>query len=665
MLEIIREEVPITRIRRNFASKNPTWFNKQIINLRNRKQKAHKVYRKHKSQEHLDDYLSICDQLNLAISVALTNYNIKTEAEIKSCPRNFFNYVKTKLKSSSFPSTMSLDGKEADNSENICNLFANFFQETYTSFTDNDRDFDYFSYLPQFSTDIGVGHINAHDILMGLENLDASKGPGPDGIPPVFMKKLATELTTPLFWLFNLSLQCGKFPLEWKKSFLVPIYKSGKKSDIRNYRGIALISCIPKLFESIINKNIFAQIKNRITNSQHGFFKGRSTTTNLLEFVNYSLVAMEKGNQVETLYTDFSKAFDRLDIPMLIFKLEKIGFEKSLLNWIESYLTDRQQIVKFNEKKSNPIQVTSGVPQGSHLGPLLFILYINDISFTLKHIRVLIYADDMKLFLEIKKDNDLNIFRNEIESFYKWCCKSLLALNVKKCNVITYSRKLCTTNTSFSLGNQSVPRCDKIRDLGIILDSKLTFIDHYNTIVHRASNMLHFIKRFCYNFQDPYTIKTLYVAYVRSILEYCCIVWSPHMKRHEERIESIQKQFLLYALRRLEWTVYPLPSYESRCMLINIQTLKERRDYFMASFVNDIVSQRIDSPSILSKLNFYVPTRQLRNRTLFAVEYYRTNYAKFGPINQMMMVYNQHCERIDLSMSRPKLKEYFVTLRNS
>lgn len=218
------------------------------------------------------------------------------------------------------------------------------------------------------------------------------------------------------------------------------------ESDIRNYRGIAIISCIPKLFEAIINKNIFAQIKNRITHMQHGFYKGRSTATNLLEFINFSLTAMDNGNHVEALYTDFSKAFDRIDIPMLLFKLQKMGIEPRLLKWLESYLTNRQQIIKVKGKTSHPIQVTSGVPQGSHLGPLLFILYINDISFILKKTKVLIYADDMKLYMEIRNQEDINIFQNEIRIFHTWCSKNLLQLNIKKCNLISFSRKRNTPN---------------------------------------------------------------------------------------------------------------------------------------------------------------------------------------------------------------------------
>lgn len=214
-----------------------------------------------------------------------------------------------------------------------------------------------------------------------------------------------------------------------------------------------------------------------------------------------------------------------------------------------------------------------------------------------------------------------------------------------------------------TLGSQSVEKCMRIRDLGVILDSKLTFIDHYNTIINRANSMLAFIKRFSHSFHDPYTIKTLYIAYVRSILEYCSLVWSPFSVTHEERIESIQKQFLLFALRKLGWARFPLPPYEARCRLISIQTLKKRREFAKVSFVNDIVSHRIDSAELLSKLNFYVPSRQLRNRNIFITNHYRTNYAKFGPLNQIMATYNLHSESIDFTMTKSKLKQYFDSIR--
>lgn len=338
-----------------------------------------------------------------------------------------------------------------------------------------------------------------------------------------------------------------------------------------------------------------------------------------------------------------------------------MGLTRTLLKWIESYLTDRTQVVRFKGKTSTAVNVISGVPQGSHLGPLLFILFVDDVNLVLNRLNVLIYADDMKLYMEICSRLDLQHFQDEIDVFYNWCTKSLLDINVKKCNIISYSRKHTTHDFTCTLGNQLIVRCNKIRDLGVILDSKLTFVDHVNTTIHRAYNMLGFIKRFSFHFKDPYTIKTLYVAYVRSILEYCTVVWSPYQETYIGRIESVQKQFLLFALRKLGWTTFPLPSYESRCMLINIETLKKRREIAMISFINDIISQRINSVNLLASLNFYAPSRILRIRNLFHVTPQRTIYAKNRPINRMMNIYNKYCEIIDVTMPKAKLRKILTS----
>lgn len=366
---------------------------------------------------------------------------------------------------------------------------------------------------------------------------------------------------------------------------------------------------------------------------------------------------MDRNNLVETLYTDFSKAFDRVDIPLLLFKLKRMGLTTTLLKWIESYLTSRTQLVRFKGKTSTVINVTSGVPQGTHLDPLCFNMFVDDVNLVLKHTKVLIYADDMKLYKEICNEMDLHHFQDEIDIFFNWCTKSLLELNIKKCNIISYSRKHTHHNFKFTLGNQLIQRSDKLRDLGVILDSKLTFVEHFNTMVNKAFSMLGFIKRFSYNFKDPYTIKTLYISYVRSIIEYCSVVWCPYQPTHVARIESVQKQFLLFALRKLGWSSLRLPLYESRCMLINIETLEKRREIAQISFINDVMSQRVQSEYLLENLNLYVPSRILRTRSLFQVMPHRTIYASNKPVNQMMNTYNQYCEHIDITMSRALIRK--------
>jgi len=161
-------------------------------------------------------YQDICEELYSAINAANEEYNRKVESEVKSCPKNFFNYVKSKSKSNNFPSQMHLDENVGNNPQEICNLFAKFFKEVYTSFSEADRDREYFSFIPEYSNDISVNPLSENDVLTALKNLDASKGPGPDGIPPAFLKNLAEELTLPFHHLFNMSLKTGIFPEIWK-----------------------------------------------------------------------------------------------------------------------------------------------------------------------------------------------------------------------------------------------------------------------------------------------------------------------------------------------------------------------------------------------------------------------------------------------------------------
>lgn len=238
----------------------------------------------------------------------------------------------------------------------------------------------------------------------GMLRLKDSLGVGPDLVPPAILKKCAQSLSGPLTVVFNKSLFAGIFPHVWKLSHITPIFKSGSRKQITNYRSIAILPSVGKLFESLLTTSISPAFSHVISSCQHGFVRGRSTCTNLTEFTSFALQSIESGKQVDVVYTDFSKAFDRIHHGILFRKLENLGVHSSLLAWIKSYLTDRSQYIMIQGRHSRVFRVKSGVPQGSHLGPLLFILFINDIVESLQHCRCLLFADDSKLFNPLVTD---------------------------------------------------------------------------------------------------------------------------------------------------------------------------------------------------------------------------------------------------------------------
>lgn len=308
-----------------------------------------------------------------------------------------------------------------------------------------------------------------------------------------------------------------------------------------------------------------------------------------------------------------------------------MGFPNDLLRWISSYLTGRTQKVLFKNNLSNVLRVTSGVPQGSHLGPLLFTLFINDLPEVLTNSRVLMYADDVKLCVQYKDVACQSDLQTDLDNFQTWCRVNLLNLNGSKCKLMTFSRVVPKLAT-YTLNCCSLERINSVDDLGIRLDPKLDFIDHISCMVNKARSMLGFIKRWSKEFDDPYVTKTLYISLVRPILEYGSCVWSPQYEVHSKRIESVQKNFLLFALRGLNWDAEQrLPSYHSRLLLINLPSLANRRIMLGITFIYNLIHGDVESIDLLGQLNFHVPSRNTRSYIPLVLRHCRTSFEMHEP----------------------------------
>lgn len=401
---------------------------------------------------------------------------------------------------------------------------------------------------------------------------------GPDDIPAIFLKNCAYSLTYPVTHLFNMSLNSGIFPDVWKETFIVPLHKTGDASNVRNYRPISKLCAVSQLFDSLVHKRLSNIFHPFIAPEQHGFVKGRSTLTNLLDLTENIHSSFSRRSQVDVIYTDYAKLFDKLNHAATIYKLKCSGVCGSLLRWFVSYLENRSQVVSLGSAYSGKFSATSGVPQGSHLGPLLFILFVNDLrSFLDPEVFLSLFADDCKIYKEISSLADCKILQDNLNKFVDYCNQFQLKLNLQKCQRITFSRSDSKVEYVYKLNGESVSEVHVIRDLGVVLDSRLSFREHINFVCNKALKMLGFVFRTCKPFNDANTVKTVYYSFVRSHLEYCSQVWNCTHQNSSTQIERIQRKFARFMFRKGFTSGLSEFHYSPVLESLNVRSLESRR----------------------------------------------------------------------------------------
>lgn len=618
---------------------------KKIKNLRNKFYKKYKSMNDGESKRLYDHYSREFSFLNKFL---YKQYLLSFQYKIKHNPRSFWHYVQSKKTCSDYPSVMDFGDISANSTSDIVNLFSFYFKSNFENQipVTNHKFLD----LVESCVDFGFMQLDDEDIINGIMNIKQSQKLDMDQFSAFLLKNLHLSICTPLKMIFNKSLSEGTFIDNWKVSFVTPIFKSGRKSNICDYRPIAKLSNVSKIFEHIMFQKIYFTVKPFLSDCQHGFTHGRSTTTNLLAFSNFCLTSFEKGFQVDSIYLDFSKAFDKISHYILISKLSKMGFHSKSLQWISSYLSNRRCIVSIDGYNSVPYIVTSGVPQGSILGPLLFNLFINDISSCISYSRCLLYADDMKLFKCVTNMLDATLLQLDISAVVRWCSLNRMILNPDKTFYLCFTRLRCPIFMEFYVNGGRIQQVQEMLDLGVLFDSKLIFNSHVDYIIPKVYSVLAFIRRHSNEFDDPYIRKVLYTSFVRSKLEYAHMVWNPSTDIQINRIERVQKKFLKFALSSLNF-IPPVPSYESRCRLICLPTLLNRRLHQSMIFLYKVISGIIDCSFLLSLIGFNAPCRDLRRFAFFNIPYHRTNYGMNEPILKSLREFNRICELHDVDFS--------------
>lgn len=634
----------------------PPWYNSGLIKNIRKKHKLFEYYKSNRNPFVLEEFKQLRRQIKIDCERLYKAYCQAAEGDIKTNPSRFWNFVRRKKGINNLPTSMEYKSNQLTDGTCISEAFAEFFKDSYAP-TDQNNDSP--SHPPEDFTNnaipltLSCNQFTVDEVETALKKMKPKNTMGPDKIPAFLIHDCATVLAPPLTILYNLSLKTCVFPEVLKKSRIVPIHKKGNVCNVENYRPITIINNFSKVFESILYQPMFFHVKHMLTDRQHGFLKNRSTVTNLFCITQYIATAIDEHAQVDVVYTDFSKAFDKLDHKILVHKFNTFGFDTKLCNFLENYLTKRCQYVDFRGFASNEFVAPSGVPQGSILGPLFFNMYINDIGDNLS-IPYLLYADDLKLYSIINNISDCVLLQNELEKIYQWCLKNKLHVNVSKCNVLSFSLKQEENmlEYEYSLNKSLLPRSDTFRDLGVIFDRKLSFTSHIQHLSSISYKTLGFVIRNTDVFRDTSTSILLYNAYVRSKMEYGSLIWAPYYAVHSDALERIQRRFLKCLAYREDGS-YPDIGYPQFNLLerFSVKSLRSRRNTSENIFLHKLIHNNFDCSEILGMLQFHVPRVHSRHRDDFYVKTANTNVLKNSPLLRMCSQVNSLPSSLDIFSS--------------
>ena len=452
-----------------------------------------------------------------------------------------------------------INNKIVTDNTTIANSFNDYFVNVGKTLAQNIKcDVDPLSYIERSNNAITDPIITVDGIKTIVSQLNNSAA-GHDGLPPSIMKQLSVEFAVPLTYLIHSSIIQGDFPEELKLAKVLPIYKADDEQLIQNYRPISVLPFFSKVFEKVIYQHVldFIDSNSILYARQFGFRKGHSTSHAIITLVEKVSKALDTGKIVVGIYLDIRKAFDCVSHKILLDKLYKIGIRGNIHILLESYLLSRTQYVCYNDCNSDVKPIEYGVPQGSILGPLLFILYMNDFSNSSELLFSILFADDTSVFLEGNIYTKIIASLNaELLNVTTWLNANKLKINVKKTHYMVFHKaKVKTSGHDLIMQGNPIQCVTSTKFLGIIIDNKLKWNEHITYIKNKISKSIGILyKTRCY--LDKIALKNMYYTFVFPYLIYCNEIWGNAAAVHLDPLIKLQKK----CVRTLTFSDYQAPS---------------------------------------------------------------------------------------------------------
>ena len=623
---------------------DPPWLNEKIKELIRLKNTAYIEYKlNHWGNLGLDQLTFIADTLNQEINIAKENYYHKLSLQLNdplTRPKKYWSILKTLLNGKKIPliPPLFINSCFVSNFKEKAQAFNSFFALQCTHIENGSQ-------LPNtinFATNDLIHNINfsSENIKSIIQNLNINKAHGYDGITVRMIKICGESICKPLELIFRTCIDEGIFPNQWKKANGVPIHKKNEKNLVKYYRPMSLLPIFSKIFERLIFDSIAVHLSNNNLLSPHqsGFRTGDSCTNQLIYITHKILSSLESSHELRGVFLDMSKAFDKVWHKGLIFKLKRIGVSGKALLLLESFLSNRKQRVVLNGQNSDWLDIEAGVPQGSILGPLFFLIYINDIPDNLiSHVKL--FADDISLFSEILDPvvsaSNLN---NDLKEIENWSFNWRMEFNpdpLKQATEVLFTRKKANVDhPNLNFNGAILNRVSSQKHLGLILDDKLSFNDHISFKLSQARKGIANLRRL-FHLVPRKTLITIYKSFIRPYLDYCDIIYSkPNNNSFTENIESVQYNAALAITGAIKGS-----SKEKLYQELGLERLSERRWINRLSAFYKILNTK--APAYLFKLIPSV-TNSYQTRSIYNIPmiYSRTEAFKYSFIPNTIFEWN-------------------------
>ena len=547
--------------------KGVQWFNKDCEKSKREKERAWKEYKRSNGELEGEIYRNARNEYVQVRRRAQKEYEQRIVEKCESDPKMFYKFINGKLQRKESIEKVKVGGEIYEDTKVIVEKLNENFCKVFTE----EGQFNQ-STLSETKTMQGITIVKS-DIEEVINKLDENKAMGPDGVSGRMLKECKKQLLDPILNLIRTSITTGQVPVEWKRADVVPIYKSGCRMETLNYRPVSLTSIMCKICEEVIKSKWSEFLENeRILNEkQFGFRKGRSCVSNLLCFYSRVIdVLQERNGWVDCVYLDLKKAFDKVPHNRLMWKLRNIGgISGSLEEWMKNYLTDREMRTVVKGTKSDWRKVTSGVPQGSVLGPIMFLIYVNDMPEGVKSYMNM-FADDAKIMKRIRNMDDCNALQRDLDKINEWSRTWQMEFNTNKSCVMRMGRSKYRPHKNYQLGRSTLVEVGEEKDLGVIVQNNLSPEKHINGIFGKTYSMLQSIG-LAFNYLDENMMRKILTTLIRPQLEYASVIWSPYMKKHVKKLERVQR-----LATRMIPQFKELP-YEERLSRMELSTLEERR----------------------------------------------------------------------------------------